>query len=66
MFLPKLGKNEKGEIVVEAAPEAKSEDFILLGVAAIFAAYGKDNQEAPISLEYVLFDAQPTKRSKRS
>lgn len=60
VFLPKLGKNEKGEIVVEAAPEAKSEDFILLGVAAIFAAYGKDNQEAPISLEYVLFDAQPT------
>ena len=60
VFLPKMKKNEKGEIVVEAPPEAKSEDFILLGVAAIFAAYGKDNQEAPITVETVLFDASPT------
>lgn len=40
-------------------PAATTEDYINLAVCAIVAAYGKKDQEAPVDLNNILYDATP-------
>lgn len=40
-------------------PAATPEDYITLAVCAIVAAYGRRDEEAPIDLETILYDASP-------
>lgn len=50
VFLP----GDEGE-----APEATGDDYIRLGIAAIIAAYAKNDQEPPVSVKDVLYEANP-------
>jgi hypothetical protein len=40
-------------------PTAVTDDYIKLGLAAIIAAYGRNDQTPPITAEDILFDAPP-------
>ena len=60
VFMPKLDKNEKGELIVVGQPEATTEDIIRLAYAAIIAASAKIEQDPPVTVEEILFDAGPT------
>ena len=40
-------------------PTATTDDYIKLGLAAIIAAYGRNDQTPPITAEDILFDASP-------
>lgn len=60
VFMPKLDKNEKGELVVVGQPEATTEDIIRLAYAAIIAANARNEQDPPVTVEEILFDAAPT------
>ena len=60
VFTPKLEKNEKGELIVVGQPEATTEDIIRLAYAAIIAAHAKREQDPPVTVEELLFDASPT------
>jgi hypothetical protein len=40
-------------------PTAITDDYIKLGLAAIIAAYGRNDQTPPITAEDILFDASP-------
>ena len=60
VFMPKLEKNDKGELIVVGQPEATTEDIIRLAYAAIIAASAKLEQDPPVTVEEILFDAGPT------
>ena len=60
VFMPKLDKNEKGELVIVGQPEATTEDIIRLAYAAIIAASAKLEQDPPVTVDEILFDAGPT------
>ena len=60
VFMPKLEKNDKGELKVVGQPEATTEDIIRLAYAAIIAASAKVEQDPPVTVEEILFDAGPT------
>ena len=60
VFMPKLEKNDKGELVIVGQPEATTEDIIRLAYAAIIAASAKLEQDPPVTVEEILFDAGPT------
>ena len=40
-------------------PAATGDDYIKLGIAAIIAAYAKNDQEPPVSVKDVLYEATP-------
>lgn len=40
-------------------PAATGDDYIKLGIAAIIAAYARNDQEPPVSVKDVLYEATP-------
>ena len=43
----------------EENPAATGDDYIKLGIAAIIAAYARNDQEPPVSVKDVLYEATP-------
>jgi hypothetical protein len=52
-------KDDQGNVVEVQAGPATSQDFIMLAVAAIIAAYDYRDQEQPISVKEILYDTTP-------
>lgn len=57
IFLPKT-QNVNGEVTT-TAPEAATIDYITLAMAGIIAAYARTNEEAPIDMDALLYEARP-------
>lgn len=64
VFVPTFGKDDEGNTVVTEPAKATIGDFVALGYAAIVAAYAKRKQQAPVSFEYILYDATPEERNE--
>ena len=58
IFMPDITKDAKGNII-SIETKAATEDYIKLALAAIIAAYARDDQKAPIQSEEIMYDAQP-------
>lgn len=58
IFMPDITKDDKGN-TISIETKAETEDYIKLALAAIIAAYARDNQKAPIQSEEIMYDAQP-------
>lgn len=58
IFVPIVEKDADGN-VKNITTQAKTDDFITLGVTAIVAAYAKDKKETPITADDILYDATP-------
>ena len=63
VFVPTLGKNDKGETIIEEPAKATIGDFLTLAFAGIVAAYARKQQQAPVTAEYILYDATPEERN---
>lgn len=63
VFYPTYGKDEKGNDIITEPAQAKVEDFITLAIAAIGAAYARDEKTPPIDGKYVLFEATQQERT---
>ena len=59
VFKPNVVKDDQGNVVEVQAGPATSQDFIMLAVAAIIAAYDYRDQEQPISVKEILYDTTP-------
>ena len=62
VFIPRFGKNEKGETIVTELPTATSDDFIKLAIAGIVAAYDfrsdENNMvEPPVTTKEIIYEA---------
>jgi hypothetical protein len=57
IFLPKT-QNVNGEVTT-TAPEAATIDYLTLAMAGIIAAYARTNEEAPIEMDALLYEARP-------
>lgn len=57
IFLPKT-QNVNCKVTT-TAPEAATIDYITLAMAGIIAAYARTNEEAPIDLDSLLYEARP-------
>lgn len=64
VFVPTFGKDEEGNTVVTEPAKATIGDFVALGYAAIVAAYAKRKEQAPVSIEYILYEATPEERNE--
>jgi hypothetical protein len=58
IFVPEIEKDEDGNIK-SVKQNAKTEDFIILAVAAIIAAYQRKKEDAPITAEDIIYEANP-------
>lgn len=58
IFVPEVERDDEGNIT-NVINHAKAEDYIKLGLAAIFAAYSRKDEDAPIKAEEILYDAEP-------
>lgn len=58
IFVPEIEKDEDGNIK-SVKQNAKTEDFIILAVAAIIAAYQRKKEDAPITADDIIYDANP-------
>lgn len=56
IFMPDITKDDKGNII-SIETKAETEDYIKLALAAIIAAYARDNQKAPIQSEEIMYNA---------
>ena len=52
-------RDAEGKPIKVDAPKATTVDYIKLACAAIVAAYERNEQEAPIKVEEILYDATP-------
>ena len=52
--------NDKGEKEGIAPPEATTEDYLTLALAAIVAAYARTRDTAPVTSDDILYDFTPT------
>ena len=60
VFTPTVAKRgEDGKPVKINPPEATAEDYLTLALAAIIAAYGREDKEPPVSSKDILYDATP-------
>lgn len=59
IFVPDIEKDEEGKII-NIKPKAMTEDFIILAVAAIIAAYQRKGEDAPITADYIIYEANPS------
>ncbi len=59
IFLPTFGTDGKGNEIVTAMPEAAAEDYISLAMSAVLAHYARANEDAPITIDDLLYDATP-------
>lgn len=53
-FLPSSGEDGK-----QQPPKAMTEDYILLAVGAVIAAYSATNEEPPVNATDILYEATP-------
>lgn len=60
VFIPKFGKNEKGEDIIAEPANATRADYMMLGIAGITAYYSKQDEEPPVMSKDILYDATPT------
>lgn len=58
IFVPEIEKDEDGNIK-SVKQNAKTEDFVILAVAAIIAAYQRKKEDAPITADDIIYDANP-------
>ena len=58
IFVPDIEKDEEGKII-NIKPKAMTEDFIILAVAAIIAAYQRKGEDAPITADDIIYEANP-------
>lgn len=58
IFIPKIEKDDDGN-VTHYEQQATTDDFIMLGMGAIIAAYAKEDQESPITASDIIYDAPP-------
>lgn len=58
IFVPEIEKDEDGNIK-SVKQNAKTEDFIILAVAAIIAAYQRKKEDAPITADDIIYEANP-------
>lgn len=59
IFVPEIEKDEEGKII-NIKPKAMTEDFIILAVAAIIAAYQQKGENAPITADDIIYEANPS------
>ena len=57
VFLPQT-KTVNGETVT-TPPEATTMDYLSLGMAGVIAAYARSEEEPPVTMEELLYDAHP-------
>ena len=57
VFSPEIGKDNKGNLIATAPPQAKPGDYITLGMGGIIAAYAKDEKDTPITFNDVMYRA---------
>ena len=58
IFVPEIEKDEEGNIK-EVKRNATTEDFIILAVAAIIAAYQRKHETAPVTADDIIYEASP-------
>lgn len=58
IFVPEIEKDEDGNIK-SVKQNAKTEDFIILAVAAIIAAYQRNHETAPVTADDIIYEANP-------
>ena len=59
MFNPIITYNEDGKVEKTELPPAMNEDYVTLGYAAIVAAYTKEKQQPPFTIDYLMYEATP-------
>lgn len=59
VFNPKVKTNESGRIEIVEPAKATTQDYIMLAMAAIVAAYARNNEEPPVNAEDIMYDAKP-------
>ena len=57
VFVPTIDKDAEGKPYVKEPPKATDEDYIMLALAAIIAAYECNGEEAPIDSHDILYTA---------
>jgi hypothetical protein len=63
VFFPTFGKDEEGNDIITEPATAKTEDFIVLAIAAIVAYYSRAKKDVPVDSDYILYDATPQERT---
>lgn len=58
IFVPEVERDDEGNIT-NVKQRAKADDYIKLALAAIIAAYARNNEESPVTAEEILYDAAP-------
>ena len=58
IFVPEIEKDENGKII-NIKPKTTTEDFIILAVAAIIAAYQRKHETAPVTADDIIYEASP-------
>ena len=60
VFMPIIeGRDADGKPTDVKPSPATTDDYLKLALAAIIAAYARNNEEAPITAEEILYDATP-------
>ena len=63
IFVPDVEKDEEGNIK-SVTQKAKADDYIKLAIAAIIAAYARQEQDPPITADDIIYDAEPEEVSQ--
>ncbi len=58
IFVPEVERDDEGNIT-NVKQRAKADDYIKLAIAAIIAAYARQNEESPITADDIMYDATP-------
>lgn len=58
IFVPEVERDDEGNIT-SVKQRAKADDYIKLAIAAIIAAYARQNEESPITADDIMYDATP-------
>ena len=58
IFVPEVERDDEGNIT-NVKQRAKADDYIKLSIAAIVAAYARQNEESPITADDIMYDATP-------
>lgn len=60
VFMPIIeGRDADGKPTDVKPSPATTDDYLKLALAAIIAAYARNNEEAPVTAEEILYDATP-------
>ena len=63
VFVPKFGKDEKGETIVKEEAKALTSDYLTLAIAGIVAAYACEKQNPPIESGDIIYNVTPAERN---